>query len=96
MAESKRLVRPLISVLLIGATALGLYNVYGDNAEVVAMAKQVACSEQPKCTADLQSAERHAFGQAFTFRTNLKGESTVGVTCKRSLYLVGPYACQKK
>ena len=96
MADSKRLVRPLISVLILGATALGLYNVYGDNTEVVSMAKQAACGDEPKCSADMRSQGRHAFAQTFTFQTNLKGQSSVDVACTRSLYLIGAYTCHRK
>ena len=96
MLDTKRLIRPAVSVVIILATALGLYNVYSDNAEVVALAKQVACSDEPKCEATMSSQGRHAFAQTFTFRTNLPRQSSAEVSCVRSLYLLGAYRCSKK
>jgi hypothetical protein len=96
MSDSKRFIRPAISALIIAATVLGLYNVYSDNTEVLVMAKQTACSGAPECEASIATQGRHAFWQSFTFRTNVKGQATVDVRCKRWLYLLGSYTCEKR
>ena len=40
MAEARRIVRPIISLCLIGVTVLGFMNVYGDNTEVIRMSEE--------------------------------------------------------
>jgi hypothetical protein len=99
MSDSKRLIRPVVWILVVGATALGLYNVYGDNADVVAQAEQVACGAA-KCAVSMTHQERAAWGQKFTFQTSLeeKGKKyeTVDVSCSRSMVLVGEYSCARK
>ena len=92
MADSKRLIRPLISILIIGATLLGLYNVYGDNSDVVVLAKIVACGD-PDCKATKTHEARYPFTQGFTFQTK---KGSVDIRCARSLYLLGEYSCEKK
>ena len=95
MAESKRVIRPIISALIIGATALGLYNVFSDNSDVVSLAESVACGKE-NCSVQMTRQERNPFAQSFAFQTSLKNESTVEVRCVRSLYLLGEYDCRKK
>ena len=92
MADSKRVIRPLFSVLIVVATALGLYNVYADNSDVVTRAKIVACGD-PDCKATRTQEGRDPFGQSFTFQTK-KGE--VNIRCARSLYLLGEYSCERR
>ena len=43
MAEGSGLTRLVVAAVCLGATALGLANTYGDNAEVVSMAQRAAC-----------------------------------------------------
>ena len=95
MAESKRVIRPIISALIIGATALGLYNVYSDNGDVIALAESVACGKE-KCSVQMTRQERNPFAQTFAFQTSLGQQSSVEVRCVRSLFLLGEYDCQKK
>jgi hypothetical protein len=99
MSDSKRLIRPTISILLVVATALGLYNVYGDDAEVTRLAEQAACGTE-KCSVTTLRRERSAFSQGFSFQTTLetKGKPTVSVdvSCTRSLILLGDYTCAKR
>ncbi len=98
MAQGRGLLRSLSSVLLLGGTALGLYNVYADNADVKALAQKVACGERP-CTAKVTRESRSPLAQEFTFQTELvergkpKRGASVDVTCKRALYLLGEYSC---
>ena len=93
MVDWKRVLRRSFSVILIAATVLGLYNVYSDNAAVVAMAEATACGGR-NCTARITRQERNPFTQSFTFQTSIKSHSTVDVTCARSLYLLGDYSCE--
>lgn len=99
MAEVKRFIRPLISVVLIGASVLGLLNVYGDNTEVQASAGTVACGGHDDCTPQLRQFSRSPLGQSFTFalgyqpgkRNNRPTEAAV--RCKRAYILLGAYSC---
>ena len=92
MADSRRVIRPAISLLIIVATVLGLLNVYGDNSEVVTKAKIVACGD-PDCRATKTHEERNPFTQNFTFQTS---KESVEVRCARLLYLLGAYSCDRK
>lgn len=87
---SSNLIRPLLSVLLLVLTVLGLYNVYGDNASVVKLAEQTACED---CERNLVQATRSPLAQTFSFQID-KTTTVVAVNCQRSLYLVGDYACE--
>jgi hypothetical protein len=97
VAESKRYFRPVLSLLLLAATALGLYNVYGDNSEVQSMAKQVACGGH-ECQTQLTRVERTPIGQSYDLVAGQKGPSgpstTVTVSCRRAYFLVGAWSCQ--
>jgi len=98
MAESRGFARHLTSVLLLGGTALGLYNVYSDNTELKRLAEQTACGAR-ECSAKVTRESRSPLSQSFTFQTELveKGKSgrraSVDVECKRSLILLGSYTC---
>ncbi len=102
MSEKTRFIRPLISVTLIGASVLGLMNVYSDNADVVQQAEQVACDKSPDCTARLTRVDRSPISQSFSFALSyeMKGgkKDTTrprdrGVKCARAFFLVGEYGC---
>jgi hypothetical protein len=94
----RSIVRSLSSVLLLGGTALGLYNVYSDNAELKAQAQKVACADRP-CNATITRESRSPLAQNFTYQTELteKGKTrrgaSVDVECKRAYYLLGEYSC---
>jgi hypothetical protein len=83
---------------LLGATALGLYNVYSDNADVKALAERAACSNRP-CTSNFTRESRSPISQSFTVQTRLveKGKvdrsASVDVECKREYLLLGSYTC---
>ena len=101
MAEAKTLVRPAISVLLIGVTITGFINVFSDNAEVIAMAQTAACGK-PNCAYQMTRQARNPIMQSFTFQTvlterrNINQQTTVDVDCRRSLWLVGQYSCERQ
>jgi hypothetical protein len=96
--EAKSLVRAAFAIVCLTATALGLSNTYGDNAEVKALAQRTACGA-PNCSISDLSQARSAFSQRFGFQTALvqKGKSAQGasvdVECKRKLIFVGDYEC---
>jgi len=97
--EARSLVRPLIALLCLGGTALGLNNTYGDDTEVKAMAEKVACGNAP-CVVKTLNERRSAFKQAYGYQTALveKGKSTKGATvdveCARAYVLLGEYSCK--
>jgi hypothetical protein len=101
MSEARRVVRPLISVLLIGITITGFINVFSDNAEVIKLAQTTACGT-PTCAYQIVREARNPIMQSFTFQTtlterrNANQSMTVDVDCHRSLYLVGEYQCERK
>lgn len=86
--------RKALSALLLVATVLALYNVYGDNAELVKSAEALACGSSP-CVRLLR-AERTPIEQSFTFQTSLAPPATREVSCARDFLLVGPFACSKR
>lgn len=80
----------LLSVAFLLATILALYNVYGDNTELLARAERLACGT--RCVRLLR-AQRTPIEQSFTFQTSLQPARTLDVNCRRALLLVGDYAC---
>lgn len=103
MSDAKRFIRPVISITLIGASVLGLLNVYADNADVVRKAEAVACDQKPDCTARLTRVDRSPLAQNFGFALSyeMQGDKKVSgrpadraVKCSRGLVLVGDYSCE--
>lgn len=88
------MIRKALSVLLLLATGLAVYNVYGDNAELSKRAEALACGGAP-CVRLLR-AERTPFQQSFTFQTSLSPPATRDVSCQRDFVLVGSFACQTR
>ena len=78
--------------LCIAVTAAGLINVYGDNAEVIALAETAACGA-PECSVQLTQMSRNPIEQAFTFQTSKKDQTVARVSCRRAFWLVGEYSC---
>jgi len=79
------------SALVLVAALCAVYNVYGDNSELLARAQTLACGASP-CVRLLR-AKRTPTQQLFTFQTNLSPARSREVHCTRSLLLVGTYAC---
>jgi hypothetical protein len=93
----KQFVRPLTTVLLIGVTALGLLNVYGDPSEVVALAQKTACQGTP-CQTRTTRIERTPFAHEYDLAASIpsgKQLTTVASTirCSRAYVLVGDWSC---
>jgi hypothetical protein len=87
----RALLRNALSALLLIATVVAVYNVYGDNAELVKTAETMACGDAP-CVRLLR-AERTPVKQSFTFQTSLTPPATREVSCERAFLLVGSFAC---
>lgn len=91
----------VISVVLLVGSAIGLYNVYGDNTEVVEEAKRRACSA-PVCDAKITRESRSPIGQSFTIQTRVRHagappkDESVDVECQRAFYLLGDYSCARR
>jgi hypothetical protein len=68
----------------------GLVNVFSDNADIVAKAKEIGCP-RPLCT--LTRMERSPFAQTFEFQSTV---GTIGVKCVRSSIFFGDYSCVKQ
>jgi hypothetical protein len=97
MAEGGAGVRMVVMGLCLGATALGLANTYGDNAEVVKLAETAACGA-PGCSLVVTRQARSPLSQAVTFQVSVtergrERSATADVTCKRAYVLLGDYAC---
>lgn len=93
MAETKSIIRPAVSLFCVVVTALGLYNVYGDNAEVRARAEALACGKKD-CAVRITSQSRSPIGQQFEFQT--EGSTRVTVDCRRAAWLLGGYQCERE
>lgn len=96
MAETKRIFRPLLSLVLISASVLGLINVYGDNAEVLAQAKRVACGGA-ECPTQLTETARSPLAQTFHLVATEDAKRHRSVThvikCQREQLLFGDWVC---
>jgi hypothetical protein len=96
--DTKSISRVIIPFLLLGATALGLNNTYGDNSDVIALAQKSACG-RPGCGVTITRESRSPFSQEYSFQTRLikKGENersaTVDVECRRAYLLFGDWSC---
>lgn len=100
MSKLKLFLRPLLTLLLIALTALGLMNVYGDSGEVVTLAQKVAC-HGAECPTRTTRIERTPFGHEYdlaaTLQNGKKGETvSVTISCKREYVLIGDWNCTEK
>ena len=91
MAASK-VIRPAISVLLLGFTALGAMNVYSDNTELKARVETMACGKVG-CAARLIREERSAFSQKFEYQTSVSPIVTKSYVCTKSAIVFGEHSC---
>jgi hypothetical protein len=81
--------RSFIVLSVVVASVLGMVNVFSDNADVIAKAKEIGCP-RPACS--LTRTERTPFAQTFEFQSTL---GTVSVKCVRSSIFLGDYGCVK-
>ena len=85
------MIRKLISVLLLLATLLGLYNVYAESPQVQKLAELTACGSAG-CVRLLRS-HRTPMGQDFEFQTGVQPQRSLEVHCARAYLLLGSYDC---
>jgi len=81
-------------VVLIGCVAITLatvMNVFGDNAEVEALAQKAACWDVKDCKYAKRAMVRTPLGQTFTYEG---GGRTFDVTCRRAFIVLGDYTCK--
>ncbi len=96
--EARSIVRPLLMVLCLAATALGLNNTYGDDAPLRALAESTACGSA-HCSVSLLREDRSAFKYSFSYQTRLleqgkpQSSASADVECRRAYYLLGDYQC---
>ena len=99
MAERSALSRFVVLAVCLGATAIGLNNVYGDNSAVLSDAKRVACAGAEDCSADMLQQSRSAISQSFSLQVSEKQgaksrTATADVECRRAYLLLGAYDCK--
>lgn len=102
----KRAARIAVFLLCVGFSVAAVVNVFGDNTEVKALAKEIACEGVPvkpipptappgtrpsDCAVSETRSSRTPFGQSFEF-TGKAGTKKIG--CTRSLIFVGEYSCK--
>lgn len=85
-----RAIRPLLSVVLLLLTALGLHNVYADHTPVLEKAKATACEQ---CQTSLSQLSKSPISHTYFLRTP---DRTVVVKCQRPYIFMGEYTCKKK
>jgi len=81
-----------LSVLFLLITVLGLYNVYAEDGDTLALAEGMACGPT-KCVRLLQR-QRTPFGQSFVFQTRLDPPRTSQLSCQRAYLLAGAMSCE--
>ena len=86
--------RVILPVVLLGLTALGLFNTYGDATHVQRLAAETACGGE-MCEVHMREYKRSPFSHRYIYQVG-KVASTVSVECARSAIFVGDYACKKE
>ena len=97
MSEGNSSLRSLFSIALLGATGLGLYNVYGDPSDVERRAGLAGCGGQ-QCPFNINQASRNPLFHSYMLSVQPAGRPgrSVDVECSRAYYLLGEYACVVK
>lgn len=86
------MIRKLITILLFVATVLGLYNVYGDHADVQQLAERTACGAKG-CVRMLRS-HRTPMAHNFEFQVSMMPPKSLEVRCARAYMLMGSFTCE--
>ncbi len=93
--NTRAAVRLVIFAVVGGASALGLLNVLGDNAEVQGQAETLVCGK-PGCGANKVREERTPFAQSFEFQESRESRRTLKIRCARAYVLLGAYQCENR
>jgi hypothetical protein len=94
MAEAGVVRRIIIPVVLLTATALGVFNTYADATNVQRLAADTACGGEA-CGARMMEFNRSPLSHEYVFQVGREANG-VRVKCARSAYLLGEYHCEKK
>ncbi|HVW24120.1 MAG TPA: hypothetical protein VHC69_02050 [Polyangiaceae bacterium] len=94
MADFGVVRRVILPVVLLGLTAAGLVNTYGDSTGVEQAAARAACGGEP-CPAQMREFTRSPFSHEYVFEVGKSGTRTE-VRCQRSAIFFGDYSCAKK
>jgi len=86
---AKPFFRTFLAVACIVVSVAALINVFADNAELQARAKELAC---PTVACQITRVDRTPFAQTFDFHTS---KGLVTVKCSRGAIFFGEYACTK-
>jgi hypothetical protein len=86
--------RVILPVVLLGLTAAGLLNTYGDSTGVEKLAGEAACGGQ-MCPVRMTEFTRSPFSHEYVFEVGKSGTRTE-VKCARSAIFFGDYHCEKK
>ncbi len=90
MAGYKGYLRLFVAIACIVVSLAAMLNVYADNAEVQARAKEVACAG---ASCELARMDRTPFAQTFDFRSK---PGPVSVRCSRAAIFFGEYSCSRQ
>ena len=94
MAEAGIVRRVILPVVLLGLTAAGLINTYGDAADVEKLAGQTACGAEAGCALQLTEFQKSPFAHEYVFVVG-KGDR-VSIKCARGAVFFGDYTCTRK
>jgi hypothetical protein len=94
MAEPGVVRRVVVPIVLLGLTALGFLNTYGDASDVQKLAAQTACGGD-MCPSQMVELSRSPFSQDYVFLVE-KTRTRVQVKCVRAFIFLGDYACKKE
>ncbi|HEX2735632.1 MAG TPA: hypothetical protein VHM70_28725 [Polyangiaceae bacterium] len=86
-------VKKLVAVVCIGGSALAIYNVNSDVAELKKQAEHEACGD--KGCQQLTGMTRNPTSQVFTFQLQSGSAKTTQVECSRQFLLFGAYTCKR-
>jgi hypothetical protein len=90
MNAAKAYLRLALVLACIVVSVAAMLNVFADNADVLANAKELGC---PKTTCTLTRMERTPFAQTFEFQS---AKGAVVVKCARGTVFFGEYACARQ
>jgi hypothetical protein len=90
MWPARSIFRLLLAAACVVVSIAALINVFADNADLVARAKELGC---PKGACDLARVDRTPFAQTFDLRTP---GGLVTVRCARVAVFFGEYGCVRR
>ena len=86
--------RLILPVTLLGLTALGFLNTYGDSTGVQKLAAETACGGA-MCEVTLREVSKNPIAHKYVYQVGKKANE-VTVECQKSAIFLGEYACVKK